>query len=126
MEVLDYLARKLGKVKEVQLTPKLFFEGNYVRFRVRINIEKALLRFVTLTMPKGMKRSTVKYEKVMFFCKHCGFLGHDHEECGDGVWERRSSSLDLATSRVNQVVPAPRFFTPRAPMRGGFSRIGGL
>jgi hypothetical protein len=96
MEVLDYLARKLGKVKEVQLTPKLFFEGNYVRFRVRINIEKALLRFVTLTMPKGMKRSTVKYEKVMFFCKHCGFLGHDHEECGDGVWERRSSSLDLA------------------------------
>ncbi|KAM0926966.1 hypothetical protein ACQ4PT_003110 [Festuca glaucescens] len=43
-DIVDDLARKIGKVKEVQLAPKLFFEGNYVRVRVRINIEKALMR----------------------------------------------------------------------------------
>ncbi|KAM0926965.1 hypothetical protein ACQ4PT_003110 [Festuca glaucescens] len=42
-DIVDDLARKIGKVKEVQLAPKLFFEGNYVRVRVRINIEKALM-----------------------------------------------------------------------------------
>ncbi|KAM0829979.1 hypothetical protein ACQ4PT_066519 [Festuca glaucescens] len=28
--VVDDLARRIGSVKEVQMTPKLFFEGNYV------------------------------------------------------------------------------------------------
>jgi hypothetical protein len=37
-EVVDDLARRVGKVKEVQMSPKLFFEGNYVRFRVRLDI----------------------------------------------------------------------------------------
>ena len=31
LDVVDVLSRRIGKVKEVQLCPKLFFEGNYVR-----------------------------------------------------------------------------------------------
>ncbi|KAM0902773.1 hypothetical protein ACQ4PT_019059 [Festuca glaucescens] len=129
MEVMDDLARKVGKVKEVQLAPKLFFEGNYVRIRVRINIAKALMRFVTLTMPEGKKRLMIKYEKVPFFCKRCGFMGHDHEECGDGVWEEKQLQFGawmLATRRANQPAPAPRRFTSTGPFRGGFSGRGGL
>jgi hypothetical protein len=33
LDVVDDLARKIGKVKEVQLAPKLFFDGTYVRIR---------------------------------------------------------------------------------------------
>ncbi|KAM0924194.1 hypothetical protein ACQ4PT_005036 [Festuca glaucescens] len=49
-EVLDDLSRRVGKVKEAQMYPKLFFEGNYVRFRVRIDFTRPLMRFVTLTL----------------------------------------------------------------------------
>jgi hypothetical protein len=42
VEVVDDLARRVGLVKEVQLKPKLFYEGNYVRFRVRIDIPNHL------------------------------------------------------------------------------------
>ncbi|XP_051211719.1 uncharacterized protein At4g02000-like [Lolium perenne] len=103
-EVVDDLARRIGKVKEVQMVPKLFFEGNYVRLRVRIEVAKPLLRFVSLTTPEGKKRLAVKYEKMPFFCKRCGLIGHDHEECGDGVWEEKQLQYGtwmLATRRAN-------------------------
>ncbi|KAM0861733.1 hypothetical protein ACQ4PT_045697 [Festuca glaucescens] len=84
-EVVDDLARRVGKIKEVQMAPKLFYDGNYVRIRVRVDISKPLMWFVSLTMHEGKRRLTVKYEKIPFFCKRCGLLGHDHEECGDSV-----------------------------------------
>ena len=33
-EVVDQLARHIGRVKETQLAPKLYYEGDYVRVRV--------------------------------------------------------------------------------------------
>jgi hypothetical protein len=115
-------------VKEVQFSPKLFFEGNYVCIRVRIDVTKPLMRFVSLTIPvEGRRRLPVKYEKIPFFCKRCGLFGHDHEECGDGVWEERQlqyGSWLLATRSDSQPAPAPRRFVPRAPARGGWSGKG--
>ncbi|XP_051215860.1 uncharacterized protein [Lolium perenne] len=72
--IVDDLSRKIGLVRETQLSPKLFFEGNYVRVRVRIIVAKALMRFVTLNLPDGKKRFMVKYEKIPYYCKHCGLL----------------------------------------------------
>jgi hypothetical protein len=95
--------------------------------RVRIETTKPLIRFVSLTLPEGRKRLPVKYEKVPFFCKRCGLLGHDHEECGDGVWEEKQLQYGtwmLATRRANQPAPAPRRFVPRAPVRGGWAARG--
>ncbi|KAM0895329.1 hypothetical protein ACQ4PT_023907 [Festuca glaucescens] len=141
-EVVDDLARRVGKVKEVQMSPKLFYEGNYVRFRVRLDITRPLLCFVSLTraghnarnslvspalsltLPEGKRRLVVKYEKISFFCKRCGFLGHDHEECGDGVWTEKQLQYGtwmLAVRIANQPTSVPRRFTPRAPLRGGFT-----
>jgi hypothetical protein len=48
--VVDDLARKLGKAKEVQMALKLFYEGNYVRIRVMIDTTKPLMRFVSLSV----------------------------------------------------------------------------
>jgi hypothetical protein len=110
------------------MTPKLFFEGNYVRIRVRIQITKPLPRFVSLTLPEGRRRLAVKYEKVPFFCKRCGLMGHDHDECGDGVWEEKQlqyGSWMLATRRVNQPSALNRQFIPRTSSRGGWSGRGG-
>ncbi|KAK1602852.1 hypothetical protein QYE76_016646 [Lolium multiflorum] len=65
--IVDDLSRKIGLVRETQLSPKLFFEGNYVRVRVRINVTKALMRFVTLNLPEGKKRLMIKYEKIPYY-----------------------------------------------------------
>jgi hypothetical protein len=53
---------------------------------------------------EGKKWCFIKYEKVPFFCKHCGCIGHNHEECGDGVWsikEMQYGDLMLAMRRTN-------------------------
>ncbi|KAM0874240.1 hypothetical protein ACQ4PT_037549 [Festuca glaucescens] len=127
--VVDDLARKIGKAKEVQMAPKLFYEGNYVRTRVMIDTTKPLMRFVSLSVTgEGRKRLAVKYEKIPFFCKRCGLLGHDYEECGDGVWEEKDLQYGtwmLARRRVSQPVSDSRSFTPRVPQRGGWSGRGG-
>ncbi|KAK1618025.1 hypothetical protein QYE76_023542 [Lolium multiflorum] len=120
-EVLDDLTRRVGKVREVQMFPKLFFEGNYARFQVRIDITRPLMRFVSLTLPEGKRRLPVKYEKIPFFCKRCGLLGHDHEECGDGVWTEQQLQYGtwmLVVRRASQPTPAPRRLAPR-PLHGG-------
>jgi hypothetical protein len=129
MEVIDDLARRIGKTKEVQMSPKLFFEGNYVRLRVMIDVSKPLMRFVSLMVEgEGRKRLAVKYEKIPFFCKRCGLLGHDHEECGDGAWEPKDLQYGewmFAVRRSNSQLK-PRRFAAREPGRGGFMNSGGF
>jgi hypothetical protein len=38
VHVFDDLARCIGKTKEVQMSPKLFYKGNYVRLRVLVEV----------------------------------------------------------------------------------------
>ncbi|KAK1628379.1 hypothetical protein QYE76_002694 [Lolium multiflorum] len=121
VQVVDDLARRIGKTKEVQMSPKLFYEGNYVRLRVLIEVEKPLSRIVLLNVEgEGKKRLLVKYEKIPYFCKRCGLIGHNHEECGDGVWTARElqyGDFMLATRRANLPTLEPRPFNQRG--RGG-------
>jgi hypothetical protein len=71
---VDDLARKIGKIKEVQMAPKLLYEGNYIRIRVMIATAKALLRFVSLSVTgEGRKRLDVKYENFPFYVKGVAF-----------------------------------------------------
>ena len=50
LEVVDELACRIGKVREVQLRPTLYYEGDYVRARVRVLTAKPLTRFTLLLM----------------------------------------------------------------------------
>ncbi|KAK1666317.1 hypothetical protein QYE76_054476 [Lolium multiflorum] len=106
--IVDDLARRVGKTREVQMSPKLFYEGNYVRIRVFLELNSPLKRVVSLNIDgEGKKRLYVKYEKVPFFCKHCGIIGHNHEECGDGVWGTKDlqyGDFMFATRRATAAV----------------------
>ncbi|KAK1612095.1 hypothetical protein QYE76_035768 [Lolium multiflorum] len=121
VHVVDDLARRIGKTKEVQMSPKLFYEGNYVRIRVLVEVSRPLTRIVSLNIVgEGKKRQLVKYEKIPFFCKHCGLLGNNHEECGDGVWTKKElqyGDFMLASRRANLQNVEPRPFNQRG--RGG-------
>jgi hypothetical protein len=94
-----------------------------VRIRVRIELNKAPMRFLSLSVVGiGRKRLPVKYEKLPYFCKQCGLIGHDHEECGDGVWDEKQFQYGdwmIAKRRAAQPASEPRRFTPRTPARGG-------
>ncbi|KAM0906466.1 hypothetical protein ACQ4PT_016746 [Festuca glaucescens] len=120
--IVDDLARRVGKTREVQMSPKLFYEGNYVRIRVLLELNSPLKRVVSLNIDgEGKKRLYVKYEKVPFFCKHCGIIGHNHEECGDGVWGAKDlqyGDFMFATRRATPVVE-PRAFAGRGRGRTG-------
>ena len=50
--VVDQLARRIGKVKEFQMKPTLFYEGDYVRVRARVLTDKPLTRFTPLWQEK--------------------------------------------------------------------------
>jgi hypothetical protein len=82
--------------------------------RARIEVTKPPLRFIALTVAGiGRKRLAVKYEKLPFFCKQCGLLGHNHEECEDGVWDEKQFQYGewmLAKRRVSQPTSEPRRF----------------
>ena len=99
------------------MNPRLFYEGNYVRIRVLIDVHTALKRVVPLSVVgEGKRWLFVKYEKVPFFCKHCGRIGHNHEECGDGVWsskELQYGDFMLAVRRENPPTQEPRSYASR-------------
>jgi hypothetical protein len=83
-DVVDQLARRIGKVKSVEMNHQRWFEGDYVMVRASIDVNKPLIRFVPLNV--GVRKMLqVKYEKIGFFCDVCGVMGHDLEDCGDGI-----------------------------------------
>ena len=66
--IVDQLARRIGRIKEVQLPPRLFYEGDYVRVRARVRVAKALTRLTPLDVTgEGRRVLPVKYEKIPYF-----------------------------------------------------------
>jgi hypothetical protein len=118
--IVDQLARRIGQVKSVEMNHQRFFEGDYVRVRAIIKVNEPLIRFAPLNLG-GSKRMllNVKYEKIGYFCAVCGVMGHDMEECGDGVHppEKVQWGKWLFAQRRS---PAGTMFTPRGGMAGRF------
>ena len=84
-ELAEKVAKKVGEllftvvVNEGRINP-----ASHLRVRVFVNVQKPLVRFVSITL-KEMKRYPVMYEKLPDFCFFCGCMGHVVEECGDGI-----------------------------------------
>lgn len=58
--------------------------GEFIRARVKLDVNKKLTRFVSFTKAGETEWYQVKFEKLPVFCYMCGLLGHWHEECGTG------------------------------------------
>ncbi|KAE8820604.1 hypothetical protein D1007_01349 [Hordeum vulgare] len=122
--VVDQLARIIVKVREVQMQPTLFYEGDYVRVRAKVLTAKPLTGFIPLIVAReGTRMLIVKYEKIPFFCKVCGLMGHGFEECGTGIWKEEDKKWGgwmIAHRRERQF---PSKTGGRFPSRGGRGEV---
>ncbi|KAM0921988.1 hypothetical protein ACQ4PT_006464 [Festuca glaucescens] len=124
VEIVDQLARRIGKVKSIEMTHQRWFEGDYVRVRASINVSDPLIRFTPLNIEgEGRQMLQVKYEKIGYFCNVCGVMGHDMEECGDGVHKEEDVQYGnwMYAQRRAQINSLPSFrasFAIRGRCRG--------
>ncbi|KAE8788700.1 hypothetical protein D1007_37273 [Hordeum vulgare] len=81
------LLRNAGDVLETRINRNS--RGDYVRVRVNHDIRKPLTKFVSMVKDKSRNVFAVRYEKLARFCSACGIIGHDHKECGIGVFEEK-------------------------------------
>jgi hypothetical protein len=67
-DVVDDLACRIGKTREVQMSRKLFYEGNYVRIPMMVDVYSSLKRVVSLNVEgEGKKWLFLKYERFISF-----------------------------------------------------------
>ncbi|KAE8772007.1 putative disease resistance protein RGA3 [Hordeum vulgare] len=78
------MAAQIGEVLELQIVLPNGFVGEFVRARVRLDVNKKFTLFVSFTKAGQTDFYQVKFEKIPVFCYNCGLLGHSHEECGTG------------------------------------------
>ncbi|KAI4988383.1 hypothetical protein ZWY2020_030013 [Hordeum vulgare] len=86
-DVVEKLLRSSGEILETRIAGN--FRGDYIRVRVKHDVRKPLTKFVSIVKGKVRTVYAVRYEKLARFCKACGIIGHDHKECGNGVYEER-------------------------------------
>ncbi|KAI4998449.1 hypothetical protein ZWY2020_053791 [Hordeum vulgare] len=86
-ELIVKLLRSAGEVLETRINGNS--RGDYVRVRVRHDIRRPLTRFVSIVKGKNRSVYAVRYEKLARFCSVCGIIGHEHKECGNGVFEEK-------------------------------------
>lgn len=85
---LKNLASRIGEVQEVQVTLPNGFIGEFIRVRVKLDVNKKLTRAVGITRAGQTEKYLVKFEKLPTFCHACGFMGHWYEECGTGEHDK--------------------------------------
>ncbi|KAI5002913.1 hypothetical protein ZWY2020_027563 [Hordeum vulgare] len=87
VDVVEKLLRSSGEILETRIPGNS--RGDYIRVRVKHDVRKPLTKFVSIVKGKVRSVYAVRYKKLARFCKACGIIGHDHKECGNGVYEER-------------------------------------
>lgn len=86
-DLVEKLLKNSGQILEMRLNGNS--RGDYVRICVRHDVRKSLTKFVSIVKGKERQVFLVRYEKLAHFCKKCGIVGHDHKECGTGIYEEK-------------------------------------
>ena len=82
--VIKGMCRNMGEISEVQVALPAGYIGAFVRFRVKLDVHKKLIRFVSITRAGKKEWYQIHYEKLPIFCWECGLMGHWYQECGTG------------------------------------------
>jgi hypothetical protein len=86
-ELAEKVAKKVGDLIAVVVNEGKINLTPYLWARVCLELSKPLVRVVPITLKERMIY-LVQYEKIPGFCFHCGMMGHEVTECGDGVHSR--------------------------------------
>ncbi|KAM0912391.1 hypothetical protein ACQ4PT_012801 [Festuca glaucescens] len=97
-KVIKGMCRGVGKVKEVQIKLPEGFVGSFIRIKVRLDVNKKLSRFASISKDKKKEYYQVKYEKSLIFVDNVrkGVVGdqvvavgveEESKEIGDVAWE---------------------------------------
>uniref|UniRef100_A0A803L2P2 CCHC-type domain-containing protein n=1 Tax=Chenopodium quinoa TaxID=63459 RepID=A0A803L2P2_CHEQI len=74
------IAANLGEVLEVE--EEMLMMGKSRRVKVNLDVRKPLRRFQNIRNKEGnVVRTTLKYERLPFFCFLCGIMGHSERDC---------------------------------------------
>ncbi|KAK1629703.1 hypothetical protein QYE76_004018 [Lolium multiflorum] len=77
-------ANGLGKALEVDEPSEEQDENEFLRVRVNLPYDRRLQTQITTGVkgkPREVKVFKLKYERVPYYCSHCGFMGHRKDEC---------------------------------------------
>lgn len=124
----------LGKALEVDVPSEEQDKNEFLRVRVALPYDRRLQTQILVGVkgkPWATKTYKLKYERVPYYCSHCGFMGHRKNECEKKrqgvpsldyeVYELRCSPYKKFEYRSHFVAPAGH---PTA-MRGlSFSSFG--
>jgi len=79
----DKVARSIGVVEKLDINEKGKASGSFLRARVAIELNKPLRRGLFLRDEVKQENAwyEIQYEKLPFFCKSCGILGHFELDC---------------------------------------------
>ncbi|KAE8792158.1 hypothetical protein D1007_33313 [Hordeum vulgare] len=111
VDVVEKLLRSSGEILEIRIAGNS--RGDYIRVRVKHDVRKPLTKFVSIVKGKVRSVFAVRYEKLARFCKACGIIGHDHKECGNGVY----AESDLKFGDYLYADPSGKFKSDREPSR---------
>jgi hypothetical protein len=111
------LGSNAGTIEEVDTNEEGIRWGEYLRVRIRINIQKPLVRGKMIKVRNKAVLIPFKYEKIPKFCYQCGVINHGDQGClKKDVRRHRGRS-----PRCNM----GRGFVPHRPS-GGMIEDGGI
>ena len=93
-ELAKKIASSMGVIENVDVGPRGFCVGKYLRLRLTIDISKPLCRGKVVRMG-GNEKGWVdfRYKRFPIFCYWCGKLDHDNRDCP--LWIDSKESLAL-------------------------------
>jgi hypothetical protein len=75
------LGSNAGTVEEVVTNDEGIGWGEYLRVRIRINIQKLLVRGKMINVRNKAVLIPFKYEKIPKFCYQCEVIRHEDQRC---------------------------------------------